>query len=105
MNNIEALMHDLVRSSVELKKTLYRRDDSASTSPEGTDGPCVEVHTCRVCDRSAAGKGAQVRHEPDCQLAKLQTAQSALREAWPELFVRHRAAPSASRTCKSMGGA
>jgi hypothetical protein len=87
VNNLEELMHDLVRSSIEVKKELYRRDEAASTTPEGTDGPRIEIHTCRLCDRSAAGKGAQVQHQSDCPLAKLQTAQRALREAWPELFL------------------
>jgi hypothetical protein len=88
MNNIEELMAELAKSSVDLKKKLYRRDEAASTSPQGTEGPCIEVHTCRVCDRSAAGKGAEVRHKSGCALAKLQKAQKALREAWPELFAR-----------------
>jgi hypothetical protein len=35
---------------------------------------------------AAAGKGAQVRHQSGCALAKLQSAQAALREAWPEMF-------------------
>ena len=103
MNNIEDLMKDLVRASVDLKKKLYRKDEAASTSPEGVDGPRIEVHTCRLCNRSAAGKGAQVRHQSEGALARLQKAQSALREAWPELFERKPApeekapAPSAPR--------
>jgi hypothetical protein len=88
MNNIEELMRELVRSSVLLKHELYRKDNAASTSSEGTDGPRVEVHTCRLCNRSAAGKGAQVRHESGCALAKLQKTQKVLRTAWPELFER-----------------
>ena len=88
MNNIEALVAELARSSVILKKKLYRRDEAASTTPEGKDGPSVEVHACLICDRSAAGVGAQVRHKSGCALAKLQKAQKALREAWPELFAR-----------------
>lgn len=88
MNNIEELMKELVRSSLILKHKLYRRDEAASTSPEGTDGPGVAVHTCRVCNRSAAGEGAQVRHKSDCPLAKLQRAQKALYGAWPELFAK-----------------
>ena len=86
MNNIEELMTELVKSSVALKRKLYRRDEAAATSPEGTDAPTLLVHTCLVCERSAAGEGAQVRHEPKCALARLQAAQKALREAWPELF-------------------
>jgi hypothetical protein len=86
VNNIEVLMKDLVRASVDLKKKLYRKDEAASTSPEGVDGPPIEVHTCRLCNRSAAGKGAQVRHQSGCSLAMLQKAQRALREAWPEVF-------------------
>jgi hypothetical protein len=88
VSNIEGLMKDLVRASVDLKKKLYRKDEDASTSPEGVDGPCIEVHVCRLCNRSAAGKGAQVRHQSGCALARLQKAQKALREAWPELFER-----------------
>ena len=88
MNNIEALMAELAKSSVDLKKKLYRTDEAASTSPEGTDGPRIEVNTCRLCNRAAAGKGAQVRHKSGCALARLQRAQKALREAWPELFER-----------------
>jgi hypothetical protein len=88
MNNIEELMAELAKSSVDLKKKLYRRDEAASTSPQGTEGPCIEVHTCRVCDRSAAGKGAEVRHQPECALVRLQKAQKDLRGAWPELFAR-----------------
>jgi hypothetical protein len=88
VNNIEGLMKDLVRASLDLKKKLYRKDEAASTSAEGTDGPRIEVHTCRLCNRSAAGKGSQVRHQSDCTLAKLQRAQAALRDAWPELFER-----------------
>jgi hypothetical protein len=88
MNDIEVLMAELVKSSVNLKRELYRRDEAASTSPEGTDGPRIEVHTCRVCDRSAVGEGAHVRHQSGCALANLQKAQKALREAWPELFAR-----------------
>ena len=38
MNNIEELMRELVKSSVVLKHKLYRRDDFASASPEGTGG-------------------------------------------------------------------
>ena len=64
MNNIEELMRELVRSSVDLKKKLYRRDEAASTSLEGADGPRTEVHTCRLCNRSAAGEGAQVPTSP-----------------------------------------
>jgi hypothetical protein len=86
VNNIEELMTDLVKSSVALKRKLYRRDEAAATSPEGTDAPTLLVHTCMVCERSAAGEGAQVRHEPKCALARLQAAQKALREGWPELF-------------------
>jgi hypothetical protein len=88
MNNIEAMMAELAKSSVDLKRELYRRDDAAATSPEGIDGPRIEVHTCRLCDRSAVGEGAHVRHKSGCALAKLQKAQKALREAWPELFAR-----------------
>ena len=88
MNNIEELMAELAKSSVALKKQLYRRDDAASTSPEGKDGPSIEVNTCRLCNRAAAGKGAQVRHKSDCALARLQRAQKALRDAWPELFAK-----------------
>jgi hypothetical protein len=86
MNNIEELMAELANASVDLKRKLYRRDEAASTSPEGTDGPKTTIHTCRVCERSAAGKGAQVRHQSGCALARLQGAQKALRGAWPELF-------------------
>lgn len=85
-NDIENLMAELVRSSVDLKKKLYRRDEHASTSPDGVDGPRMEVHTCRPCNRSAAGEGAQVGHKSRCALARLQKAQKALREAWPGLF-------------------
>jgi hypothetical protein len=85
---IEKLMAELVKSSVDLKKKLYRRDEAASTSPEGVDGPRTTIHVCRVCNRAAAGKRAQVRHQSGCALAKLQMAQAALREAWPELFER-----------------
>jgi hypothetical protein len=88
MNNIEVLMAELAKSSGDLKKQLYRRDGAASTSPEGTDGPRIAVHTCRVCDRSAVGEGAHVRHKSGCALARLQKAQKALREGWPELFAR-----------------
>ena len=111
MSDIEALMRDLVLTSVDLKRRLYRKDEAASTSPEGTDGPRIKVHACRLCNRSAAGDEAQVRHQSGCALAKLQRAQRALREAWPELFARKPvpeekgATPSASRTRKSMVGA
>lgn len=88
MSNIEELMKELVRSSVDLKKKLYRKDEAASTSPEGADGPRIEVHTCRLCNRSAAGAGAHVRHQSGCALAKLQETQKALSAAWPELFER-----------------
>jgi hypothetical protein len=86
VNNIEELMTELACASVALKRSLYRRDEAASTSPEGTDAPTHLVHTCMVCERSAVGKGAQVRHQPNCALARLQRAQKVLREAWPELF-------------------
>jgi hypothetical protein len=86
MNNIEELMRELVKSSVMLKHGLYGRDRTASTTPAGTDGPCIEVHTCCVCNHSAVGENAQVRHTTGCALAKLQKAQADLREAWPELF-------------------
>lgn len=86
MSNLEALMTELMRASVVLKRALYRRDEAASTAPEGTDGPTMPVHTCLVCERSAAGAGAQVRHKPNCALLRLQQAQKALREASPELF-------------------
>jgi hypothetical protein len=86
MNNLEALMREVVRSSVHLKHNLYRRDNFASTSPEGTEGPRIVVHACLVCNRAAAGKEAHVRHRSNCELARLQRAQKALWEAWPELF-------------------
>ena len=86
VSHIEELMAELAKSSVDLKKKLYRRDGAASTSPEGTDGPRIEVNTCRLCNRAAAGEGAHVRHRSDCSLARLQRAQKALRGAWPELF-------------------
>jgi hypothetical protein len=97
VNNIEELMRELVRSSVDLKKALYRKDEAASTSPEGSEGPRIEVHTCRICNRSAVGKGAHVRHQSGCVLAKLQVAQKALRGAWPEVFAnKARAAKKAT---------
>lgn len=86
VSNIEELMAELARASVDLKKKLYRRDEAASTSSEQIEGPSIDVHTCRLCNRSAAGKGAQVRHKSGCSLARLQEAQRALRGAWPELF-------------------
>jgi hypothetical protein len=104
MSNIEELMRELVRSSIRLKRGLYRRDNAASTSPAGTEGPRIEVHTCCVCNHSAAGENAQVRHTTGCALAKLQRAQAALCEAWPELFERKQVleerepVPSAART-------
>jgi hypothetical protein len=88
VNNLEELMAELAWSSVALKRSLYRRDEAASTSPEGIDAPTLPVHTCMVCERSAAGVGAQIHHRPSCSLARLQRAQKALREAWPELFER-----------------
>ena len=88
MNNIEDLMKDLVRASVDLKKKLYRKDEAASTSPEGVEAPRIKVHTCRLCNRSAAGKGAQVSHRSGCALARLQRTQKALLQARPELFER-----------------
>jgi len=92
VNNIEVMMSELVKSSVDLKQKLYRRDKEASTTRAGMEGPRISVHTCRLCNRAAAGDGAQVRHKSDCPLAKLQRAQKALCEAWPELFER-KAAP------------
>jgi hypothetical protein len=89
MNNLEELMAELVKSSVALKRSLYRRDEAAATSPEGVDAPTVAVHTCLVCERSAAGQGAQVRHKPNCELTRLQRAQKELKAAWPELFTRN----------------
>jgi hypothetical protein len=86
VNNIEELMAELARSSVALKRTLYRRDEAASTTPEGVAGSTVLVHTCMVCERSAAGEGAQIRHMSSCKLARLQRAQAALRASWPEMF-------------------
>ena len=88
MNNIEELMREVVRSSVHLKHKLCRRDDFASTSPEGTEGPRIVVHACRLCNRAAAGKEAHVRHKSNCELARLQRAQKALWAAWPELFAK-----------------
>jgi hypothetical protein len=84
--DIESRMSNLVRSSVLLKRALYKADESASTTPEGTEGPTTRVHTCRVCNRMAAGEKAHIRHRKDCALAALQEAQKRLREAWPELF-------------------
>jgi hypothetical protein len=102
VNNIEELMRELMRSSVLLKRELYRRDEAAATSPEGVNGPTVEVHTCLVCERSAAGEGAQVRHKSNCALARLQRAQAALRSACPELFTaKPVAAPSASAAAQA----
>jgi hypothetical protein len=74
------------------------RDDAAATSPEGVDGPRIEVHTCLVCEHSAAGQGAQVRHKPNCELARLQRAQKVLRESWPELFAKK---PAQEAVCAS----
>jgi hypothetical protein len=71
MNNIEELMTELVKSSVALKRKLYRRDEAAATSPEGVDALTILVHTCTVCERSAAGQGAQVRHGSSCPLASV----------------------------------
>lgn len=88
MSNLEQAMRELVKSSVDLKRELYGRDEAASTTPDGTDGPRIPVHTCRMCNRSAAGEGAHVRHISGCELARMQRAQAALREAWPELFER-----------------
>jgi len=87
-------MTELVKASVVLKRKLYRRDEAAATSPEGVDGPTIEVHTCLVCERSGAGQGAQVRHRSGCALQRLQRAQKALREAWPEMFEK-KAVPEA----------
>jgi hypothetical protein len=100
MNNIEELMMELARASVDVKRELYKRDDVASTTPEGVGGPTLLVHTCMICERSAVGKGAQVRHQPNCALARLQRAQKALRAAWPELFTSKpaQAAPAPSTT-------
>jgi hypothetical protein len=86
VNNIEGMMSELVKSSVDPKRKLYRRDEAAATTPEGKEGPRISVHTCRLCNRAAAGDGAQVRHKADCALPRLQKAQTALREAWPEMF-------------------
>lgn len=88
VNDLEALMRDLVTSSVDLKRRLYRRDEAASTTPDGSEGPRISVHACRLCNHAAAGDGAQVRHKSDCSLARLQRAQKVLRDAWPELFAR-----------------
>ena len=99
MNNLEELMTELVRSSVALKRKLYRRDEAAATSPEGTDAPTLLVHTCTVCERSAAGEGAQVRHAPKCALARLQRAQAALRASWPEVFATRPAPGAPSAEC------
>jgi hypothetical protein len=86
VNNIEELMTELARASVALKGFLYLQDSDSSTTPEGTDGPRTRIHICRVCGRAAAGKEAQVHHEPNCALARLQRAQKALRKASPEMF-------------------
>jgi hypothetical protein len=98
VNNLEELMTELACASVVLKRELYKRDDVASTTPEGVGGPTILVHTCMICERSAVGKGAQVRHQPNCALARLQRAQKALRAAWPKLFTSTpaQAAPSPS---------
>jgi hypothetical protein len=98
VSDIEVMMTELARASVALKRSLYRRDDFVSTTPEGTDGPRTTVHTCAVCERSAAGQGAEVRHKSGCALARLQRAQKALREAWPEVFAKKPApgAPSSA---------
>ena len=85
-NDIESLMRELVRSSNAMKPRLYRFDQSASTSPDGTDGPTVRVHECRICHRMAAGESAQIRHRAGCELARLQKAQKRLKEVWPGLF-------------------
>ena len=37
MNNIEALMAELAKSSVDLKKKLYRRDEAAFDVAGGID--------------------------------------------------------------------
>jgi hypothetical protein len=86
-SSIERLIGDLVRSSVALKRTLYKADEFASTTSEQTEGPTTRVHVCRVCNRMAAGEKAHIRHRKDCALAALQEAQKRLRESWPELFV------------------
>jgi hypothetical protein len=88
VNDLEELMRELVRSSILLKRKLYRRDEAASTSTEETAGPRIEVHSCRLCDRAAAGKEAQVHHRSGCELERLQRAQKALREAWPAVFTK-----------------
>ena len=88
MNELEVRMRDVVLASLALKRALYQRDDAASTTPEGTDGPRTTIHVCQVCRRAAAGADAQVRHKSRCELAQLQRAQKALRAAWPELFAK-----------------
>jgi len=81
MENIEELVSELVRSSVLLKRKLYRKDEAASTSAEGVDGPRIEVHTCRLCNRSAAGE------ERMCATSLDARSQSCKRRK--RLFVRH----------------
>ena len=85
-NDIETLMRDLARSSVELRRALFKNDKSAATTPEGTEGPTVRVHACTVCNRMAAGSDAQIRHEAGCPVKKLHEAQERLGAVWPELF-------------------
>jgi hypothetical protein len=75
VSEIEVLMIELARATVALKSSLYRRDDFASTTPEGTDGPRTTIHTCAVCGRSAAGQGAEVR--PQVRLRSRKAAKGA----------------------------
>jgi hypothetical protein len=81
MSDFEKLVSDLAKSSVALKKKLYRRDENG-TSISGS----IPIHMCRVCNRSAAGKGAEVKHRSDCALKAMQESQKALRALWPAVF-------------------
>jgi hypothetical protein len=87
MNNLEELMAEWARSSVDLKRKLYRREEAASTCPEGADGPWIEMQTApaveSVCSRTGsscasstgmrtrkaakgAKKGLSLRHGMSC---------------------------------------
>ena len=85
-NDIETLMRDLARSSVELRRALFKNDSRAATTPEGTEGSTVRVHACTLCYRMAAGDEAQIRHEAGCPVKRLMDAQERLKTCWPELF-------------------
>ena len=100
MNNLKKLRSpELVRSSVALKRKLYRRDEAAATSPEGQTLPLswctwTGLRALRSGRRSTGPPCAQVR----AGTSPARTG-GTLRASWPRGFATRPAPGAPSAEC------